>query len=97
MFACCAFLYFLKPNDRLSAVTSAYVSSANLYRACIALSYIVGIPKDRFSFLPILSINTLFNGFALYFLSVNLRTAFILASGVDQSSPSIPAVLLPLF
>src|SRR3972149_4863644 len=95
--ASCVLLNFLKPNDVLSPVASAIGSNARAKSDCIALSYIVGIPKGRFFFLPGFSMKTLFNGFAAYFLSVRLRAAFILASDDDHVSPSTPAVLLPVF
>src|SRR5665811_103995 len=95
--ASCVLLNFLKPNDVLSAVASAIGSNAKAYSDCIALSYIVGIPKGRFFIFPGFSIKTLFKGFATYFLSVRLRAAFILVSDDDHVSPSTPAVLLPKF
>src|SRR5659263_526904 len=95
--ASCVLLNFLKPNDVLSPVASAICSNAKASSDCIALSYMVGIPKGRFFLDPCFSMYTLFNGFATYFLSVRLRAAFILASGDDHNSPSTPAVLLPVF
>ena len=47
---------FLKPNDFVSAVVSATGSNARAYNACIALSYMVGIPNGRFFFLAFFSI-----------------------------------------
>jgi hypothetical protein len=38
----------LKPYEFPSAVVSATGASANLYNACIALSFIVGIDRGRF-------------------------------------------------
>src|SRR5659263_743645 len=95
--ASCVLLNFLKPNDVLSPVASAIGSNASAYSDCIALSYMVGIPKGRFFFFPGFSMKTLFNGFAIYFLSVSLRAASILVFDDDHVSPSIPAVLLPVF
>ena len=86
----------LNPKDLRSDIVSAMGSRANAYKDCIALSYIVGIPKGRFFFLPGLLMKTLLRGFALYLLPVRLRTAFILESGVNHFSPSIPGVLFPL-
>ena len=67
------------------------------YKDWIALSYIVGIPKGCFFFLPGLLMKTLLRGLALYPLPVRLRTAFILEVEVNHFSPSIPDVLFPLF
>src|SRR5660398_205954 len=70
--ASCVLLNFRKPNDVRSPVASAIGSNARAYSDCIALSYIVGIPKGRFFFFPGFSMKTLFNGFATYFLSVSV-------------------------
>ena len=46
--ASCVLLYFMKPNEHVSAVASAIGLNARAYSACIALSYLVGILKGRF-------------------------------------------------
>src|SRR5665809_139829 len=95
--ASCALRYFLKPKEAISDVASATGPNARAYNACMALSYMVGIPNGRFFFLPGFSISTLRKGLGLYFLSDKLRAAFIFVFGVHHFSPSTPAVLLPLF
>jgi hypothetical protein len=80
----------------MSDIVSAVGSRANEYKDCIALSYIVGIPKGRFLFLPGLLMKIRFSGLALYLLPARLRTAFTLEIGVNHLSPSTPHVLFPL-
>jgi hypothetical protein len=57
----------------MSYIVSAMGSRARAYNDCIARSYIVGIPKGRFFFLPGLLMKTLLNGLALYLLPVRLQ------------------------
>ena len=59
----------------MSDIVSAMGSRVNACNDCIALSYMIGIPKGRFFFLPGLLMKTLLSGFALYLLPVRLRTA----------------------
>ena len=51
-----ALLYFRNPNDTVSASVSATGSSPSNCNACIARSFMVGIPSGRFSFFPNFSI-----------------------------------------
>ncbi|ETR65465.1 MAG: hypothetical protein OMM_06038 [Candidatus Magnetoglobus multicellularis str. Araruama] len=79
-----------------SLVHSAIGSNANFHSACMALSFIVGIPSGRF--LPLLlGMYILLSGDARYpfFLSCWIPSDF--RFGVFHSSLSIPAVRLPLF
>ena len=65
------------------------------YNACIALSFIVGIPNGR-SFPLLFLICTLLNGCGEYPRLFNSVIAFALAIGVFQVLPSTPAVAFPL-
>src|ERR1700754_2503311 len=86
----------LNPYEFGSLVDSATGSSASRYRACIALSRMVGMPRGR-SFPLALGIKTLRNGRGLYPRRFNLPMASHRRSGESHSSRSTPAVRAPWF
>ena len=84
-------LNFLNPYEFASASLSAMDSKAIRYSACMALSFIVGIPNGL-----VFGIFTHFNGRALYPLRVKERIASIFLASVSHFMWSTPAVRLPL-
>ena len=84
-----------KPYEQLSPVVSAMGSNAIKYSACIALSFMVGIPKGR-SFPFFFLICTRFNGCGRYPLLLNSVIAFIFPCEVAHKTWSTPAVFFPL-
>ena len=89
-------LSFRNQYELLSAVVSDTGSRAIRYKACMALSFMVGIPNGR-SFPLLFLMFTLFKGWGWYPLLFCLAIAMNLTLGVDQIFLSTPAVLLPLF
>jgi hypothetical protein len=86
----------LNPYELGSLVDSDTGSNASRYRACIALSFMVGMPSGR-SFPLALGIKTLRKGRGLYPRRFNLPMASHRLSGESHSSRSTPAVRAPWF
>ena len=83
-----------KPYERVSAVVSDTGSNAIRQSACMALSFIVGIPNGRS--LPLLFLMwTLLNGFGWQPLRLSSLIACVFASGFSHVSMSTPGVLPP--
>ena len=60
----------------MSDIVSAMGSRARAYNDCIARSYIVGIPKGRFFFLPGLLMKTAFKWFSFVSFTSETKDGF---------------------
>ena len=78
-----------------SAWASHWGSKANLTKACLARSAIVGIPRGRFSGFPGFGIQIRLTGL-LFSFRFNSLASFSLCVELSDLTPSIPAVFLPL-